>query len=250
MTKYLGLLLIFVSGQALGDIKVFYNKNGEITIPELATHYRLGLIDTEDKKFKGHVTEFDINERPFLELNYDTLGVKNGHFKYDRFGLLLEGEFENNFPKTSIPDSILELISKKERFVQSMYIRKRDYPEIKNILSPVPQSSDSVVVNGEVFRIVEDPPTFPGGMTAVGQFLSYHLTYPKTAREKGVTGRVFVEFTITRDGTIDNIKTIKGIGWGCDESAEFAIGMLPDWKPGYQRGKPVSVRMVLPISFQ
>lgn len=166
------------------------------------------------------------------------------------FGLLLEGEFENNLPKTSIPDSILELISKKERFIQSIYIRKRDYPEIKNILSPVAQSSDSIVVNGEVFRIVEDPPKFPGGMTAVGQFISYHLTYPKAAREKGITGRVFVEFTITLDGTINNIKTIKGIGYGCDESAEFAIGMLPDWKPGYQRGKPVSVRMVLPISFQ
>lgn len=250
MIKYLGLLLIFVSGLAFGNIKVFYSKSGEITIPELATHYRLGLIDPENKTFKGHIIEFDINERPFLELNYDTLGVKNGYFKYDRFGLLLEGEFENNFPKTSIPDSILELISKKERFVQAIYIRKRDYPEIKNILSPVAQRSDSIIVNGEVFTIVEDPPTFPGGMTAVGQFLSYHLTYPKAAKEKGITGRVFVEFTITRDGTIDNIKTIKGIGWGCDESAELAIGMLPDWKPGYQRGKPVSVRMVLPISFQ
>jgi hypothetical protein len=250
MIKFLGLFLVFICGQAFGNEKVFYNQSGEITIPELATHYRVGIIDPIRKKFTGRITEFDINERLILELNYDSLGEKNGYFKYDRFGLLLEGEFKNDRSATTIPDSIISSILKKERFVQSIFIRKRDYPNLRKMLSSVSYSADSVVLNGEVFTVVEETPTFPGGMAGVGKFLSYHLTFPKAAKEKKVTGKVFVGFTIMPDGTIGNIKTIKGLGYGCDEAAEFAIGMLPDWKPGYQRGKPVSVRMVVPISFQ
>jgi TonB family protein len=249
MIQFLRLLFLLISISAFCEEKVFYNQNGEITIPELATHYRVGIIDPINRKFKGRVTEFDINERLILELNYDSLGFKNGYFKYDRFGYLIEGRFDKDHTTTVVPDSIVQSISKKERFVQSIFIRKRDYPNLRRMLSSVSYSADSVVLNGEVFTVVEETPTFPGGMTGVGKFLSYHLIYPKLAKEKKITGKVFVRFTIMPDGTIDNIKTIKGLGHGCDEAAEFAIGMLPDWKPGYQRGKAVPVSMVIPIRF-
>lgn len=249
MVQFLRLFFVLISLQAFCEEKVFYNQNGEITIPELATHYRVGIIDPVNRKFKGRVTEFDINERLILELNYDSLGFKNGYFKYDRFGFLIEGKFDKDQTKTIIPDSIVKSISKKEQFVQSMFIRKRDYPNLRKMLSSVSYTPDSVVVNGEVFTVVEENPVFPGGMTGVGKFLSNHLIFPKAAKENKVTGKVFVRFTIMPDGTIDNIKTIKGLGFGCDEAAEFAIRMLPDWKPGYQRGKPVPVSMVIPIRF-
>jgi len=100
------------------------------------------------------------------------------------------------------------------------------------------------------FTIIEDHPEFRRGMKTLGNFLSYFLTYPDSAKDNGISGEVHVKFFIEPDGTTSNIQTIKGLGYGCDEAAEYAISRLPDWKPGYQRGKPVRVQKVIPISFQ
>jgi TonB family protein len=244
-------LIAFISAEpAFGDVKLFYNKWGQLTIEELASHYRIGKVDVAERKFKGHIDEYDLIGLKFLEIDYDSSGVKNGKFKYDRFGVVIEGVFENNFPKFSLPDSIMKQLVLKENFTQAMYIRKDDYKQIKDLLFPMPRSEDTVVINGQVFGVVEEMPTFPGGMSAVSKFLGYYLTYPEQAKEKKVSGKVLVEFIIMTDGTVNNVKVKEGIGMGCDEVAVFAISKLPDWKPGYQRGKAVPVKMVLPISFK
>jgi protein TonB len=66
----------------------------------------------------------------------------------------------------------------------------------------------------------------------------------------GVEGRVFVEFVVNRDGSIVDVKFIKGIGAGCDEEAVRVVQSAPAWKPGKQRGKPVRQKMVIPIIFK
>jgi len=66
----------------------------------------------------------------------------------------------------------------------------------------------------------------------------------------GIEGKVFVEFVIEKDGSITDVKAIKGIGAGCDEEAVRILQSAPNWKPGKQRGKPVRQKMVLPISFK
>ncbi len=101
-----------------------------------------------------------------------------------------------------------------------------------------------------VFTIVEQKPVFPGGLKALSQFVSFNLNYPEKARENKISGTVFVEFVIAPDGSVVDVKTEKGIGYDCDEAAEQAISKLPDREPGYQRGRPVPVKMVLPISFK
>lgn len=163
MIKYSGVLLFLFASQAFGQVKLFYTATGEISIAELATHSRVSRVDPVKKTFKGYVAEFDTDNRLFLELNYDSSGVKNGNFKYNRFGFTLEGVFKNNQASVSVPDSILTLLVKKEQFFPGVYIRKRDYPEIKTVLSPPAPSTDSVVVNEQVYRIVEEAPSFPGG---------------------------------------------------------------------------------------
>ena len=71
------------------------------------------------------------------------------------------------------------------------------------------------------------------------------------ARKKGIQGKVFVEFVVDTGGEIINIKVIKGIGYECDEEeAVRAVKLCPRWTPGKQRGQPVGMRMVLPISFK
>ncbi|MGD9327781.1 MAG: TonB family protein [Cyclobacteriaceae bacterium] len=102
----------------------------------------------------------------------------------------------------------------------------------------------------EIFTIVEDQPTPKGGMAAFYEYVGKKLKYPAQARRMGIEGKVFVEFVVDKDGTITNVQTIKGIGAGCDEEAKRVIEASPKWNPGKQRGRPVKVRMILPITFK
>ena len=105
-------------------------------------------------------------------------------------------------------------------------------------------------VADEIFTVVEDQPTPPGGMSAFYQYVSKNMKYPAQARRMGIEGRVFVQFVVDKDGTITEVQAIKGIGAGCDEEAERVLRNAPKWKPGKQRGRAVKVRMVLPITFK
>jgi hypothetical protein len=232
----------------LGQSKIYYNNKGEITLGELATHYRVGAIDAKNRTFIGLVQEFDMKEKKFLEITYSEKGIKES-IDYDRGGLKFKTDIKNGKTDVIVPDSIWNQIIAKEKFTQAIYIRKRDFPELKDLLQ-IAYVADTVKVNGEIFTTVEEMPVFPGGMNMLSEFLGYNLVMPKLAKERGLTGRVFVMFTIMQDGAVGDLKVIKGIGLGCDEAALFAVSVLPDWKPGYQRGKPVKVRMTLPITFR
>ncbi len=101
----------------------------------------------------------------------------------------------------------------------------------------------------EVFTVVEQTPSFPGGMSALGQYLGQTLRYPVEARQNRVQGRVFVQFIIAETGAIRDVRILKGIGSGCDEEAVRVVGQMPNWEPGRQNGKPVAVQYNLPIKF-
>lgn len=105
-------------------------------------------------------------------------------------------------------------------------------------------------VSEEVLTIVEDMPEFPGGQDAFNQFLVKNIRYPKMAMRMGVEGRVYVEFVVTKDGSLDELKVVKGIGGGCDEEAHRVMSLIPKFEPGKQRGMPVPVRMIVPINFR
>jgi protein TonB len=102
----------------------------------------------------------------------------------------------------------------------------------------------------QIFLVVEETAAPTGGMPAFYEYVGKKLKYPAQARRMGIEGKVFVEFVIERDGTITDVKAIKGIGAGCDEEAVRVLQSAPKWKPGKQRGKPVRQRMVLPIAFK
>jgi protein TonB len=102
----------------------------------------------------------------------------------------------------------------------------------------------------EIFTIVEQQPSPAGGMAAFYDFVGQHLKYPQRASRMGVEGRVFVQFVVEKDGSLTDIQVVKGIGGGCDEEALRVLTMAPDWNPGKQRGRPVRVRMVMPIMFK
>ncbi|MEI8004801.1 MAG: energy transducer TonB [Bacteroidota bacterium] len=104
-------------------------------------------------------------------------------------------------------------------------------------------------VEAEVFLIVEEPPTFPGGEAALYKWLGENLKYPEEAKELGIQGRVFVSFVVEPDGSTSNAVVKRGIGGGCDEEAIRIVKAMPKWGPGKQRGQPVRVQFNLPIKF-
>jgi TonB family protein len=104
---------------------------------------------------------------------------------------------------------------------------------------------------GETRRVlVEHPAEFPGGMGAMYKFIEENRVIPKAARKSGVNGRVMVSFNIDKDGTISNVAVAEGLGYGCDEEAVRIVSKFPKWKPGFQNGKAVKSKFILPIKFK
>jgi len=97
---------------------------------------------------------------------------------------------------------------------------------------------------------VEAYPEFEGGVEAFNTYIMKEITYPLEARQAGVEGRVDVEFVVDKDGSIAHVEAIRGIGAGCDEEAVRVVKTVPRFKPATQNGKPVRVRMVVPVVFQ
>ena len=101
----------------------------------------------------------------------------------------------------------------------------------------------------EIFIAAEEMPSFKGGLKGFYDYFAKSVQYPKLAKKNNITGTVVVSFVIDRDGSITDIKVIKGIGFGFDEEAIRVLENAPKWNPGKQRGEPVKVSMVLPIKF-
>ena len=104
--------------------------------------------------------------------------------------------------------------------------------------------------NDSIYQIVEQMPQFPGGESALMEYVSKNVVYPEEAKEKEIQGRVFIGFVVEKDGSIGEVKVLRGIGGGCDEEAVRVIKGMPKWKPGMQKGKPVRVSYQIPIMFK
>lgn len=100
-----------------------------------------------------------------------------------------------------------------------------------------------------IFMTLEEPPTFPAGEKALQKFICENTKYPKSAIEEKISGTVYVQFIVEKDGSISDVKVIRGIGGGCDEEAVRVIKQLPDWIPGKQNGVPVRAYFMIPITF-
>jgi protein TonB len=102
----------------------------------------------------------------------------------------------------------------------------------------------------EVFVVVEEMPSFPGGDTELFKFIYDNIKYPELAKENNIQGKVILRFCVTYKGTVDQVSVVRGVDPSLDEEAMRVIKLLPLWKPGKQGGKPVNVWYSVPISFQ
>ena len=101
-----------------------------------------------------------------------------------------------------------------------------------------------------IFQVVENQPEFPGGASALMQYLSKNIKYPTISQENGVQGRVIVQFVVNKDGSIVDPVVARSVDPYLDKEAIRVVSSMPKWKPGMQRGKPVRVRYTLPVAFK
>jgi protein TonB len=101
----------------------------------------------------------------------------------------------------------------------------------------------------KVYEKVNVIPEYLGGTKALINSITSEIKYPEEAKKDGIQGKVLVQFIVDKDGTITDSKVIRGIGHGCDEEALRVVKLLKPFKSGMEEGKPVNVKMVLPIMF-
>lgn len=92
-------------------------------------------------------------------------------------------------------------------------------------------------------------PEFPGGNSALFLFLATNVKYPTISQENGIQGRVIVSFVIDKDGSITDIEVVRSIDPFLDKEAIRVIKIMPKWKPGMIKGKPVRVKYTVPVTF-
>jgi TonB family protein len=105
-------------------------------------------------------------------------------------------------------------------------------------------------MNDSVYTVATTNPEYIGGYAKFQQTISELVKYPKLASSMGVHGRVYVELIVNKTGELEEVRVVKGIGYGCDEEALRAIQLTEKWNPGEYEGQPVKMKMALPIYFK
>ncbi len=96
---------------------------------------------------------------------------------------------------------------------------------------------------------VEQKPTFPGGDAAMFKWLGEHINYPAAAAEEGASGKVQVQFVVSKTGKVTNVTVVRGKHPALDKEAIRVVSAMPNWTPGRQNGQPVNVTYILPVNF-
>ena len=111
------------------------------------------------------------------------------------------------------------------------------------------QQEAKIDENG-IHQVCEEMPEFPGGMQECIKWLSKNIKYPTTAQEKGIQGRVIIQFVVERDGSITEPKVVRGVDPDLDKEALRVVSAMPNWKPGKHKGEVVRVKYTLPVMYR
>ncbi len=122
------------------------------------------------------------------------------------------------------------------------------------IIMAMPLSAQTVGAtdNEPVYNMamVQQQPKFPGGASEMYKWLGNNIKYPEEAKKERVSGKVIVDFVITKTGKTDKVRVVRGLHPALDEEAVRVIKAMPAWTPGKQNGQPVNVSYTLPITFR
>ena len=113
-----------------------------------------------------------------------------------------------------------------------------------------PEKTIQLQHTDKVYEKVDKMPEFDGGQEGLMKYLMNEMKYPKQSQKENVQGKVFIEFVVAKDGAIKDVQVLKSVDTLLDKEATRVISNMPNWAPGENEGKKVSVKLVLPIMFQ
>ena len=189
----------------------------------------------------------------------DTIDNSNDSIPQDAF--MLEGDVMKTLPdtlkeeeekkKAGCKSDVLSAIPGEEVEIDTTEIIEGELPDFEReyIAPEVGEVSPDDMID-EVYTIVEQMPEFPGGEAELLGFISRNIHYPEEAKKDGIQGRVFIGFVIEEDGSVSNVRNLRGVDSELDAEAMRVVESMPKWKPGMQRGQAVRVSYILPIVFK
>ena len=158
-------------------------------------------------------------------------------------------------PKEPVMSDVIDIVDDDIKVEDNFLISTEDDAnlgvEIKDYV--VEQQEEEVVEEEEVpFAVVEQKPKFQGKDPNPGftKWVFSKIVYPEIAKENGVQGRVTLQFTIDVDGSVKNVKVLRGVDSSLDKEAVRVVSSSPKWEPGKQRNKAVKVKYTFPVVFQ
>ncbi|MDB5131140.1 MAG: hypothetical protein JWR02_889 [Mucilaginibacter sp.] len=214
----------FKNGKAYGNI-VNYYPNGKLY------------------SIKSYMNDHKI----FLKQCNDSMGkvlAENGNGKWLEF---LDETFKNTYSEGEVRDGLAEgKWRDKTATGDFMYVYRNG-----EMVSSSNTYLRGIYTPGDTtgFKPLQGVPNFPGGVEEFGRFLAYNIRYPVVARENNIQGRIIISFVVEIDGSLTEMKIVKGIGGGCDEEALRVMRSSPKWMPAIQDGKAVRMPYSVPIAF-
>ena len=178
--------------------------------------------------------------------------------------LIIEKETKNGTVTDEFGNFTLRVSGKYPLVAQSIGFQSQEIEIQKTAYIQVVLQEDSTLMMGEILVVntkkksqkkkilttcvSETMPEFPGGNTALMSFIQQNIQYPDP--DICITGKVIVQFIISTDGNITNAKIVRGVHPKFDKEALRVVKLMPKWKPGTQKGKPVAMEYTIPVSFR
>ena len=156
-------------------------------------------------------------------------------------------------PKIPTVSDVIEIVDDDMKIQNELIINTEDDKNLGvQIKDYVKGPVEEVIEEEEIpFTIVEEKPSFQGGdENTFTKWVASKLVYPEIAKENGVQGRAILQFLVGTDGSVSDVKVVRGVDASLDKEAARVVASSPKWKPGRQRNKPVKVRYTFPVIFQ
>ena len=252
-TKYLIFIPLAAFLMLLSNIEAVARITGEIAAEAVAgvkEATEISVLSENDVKVSGQVID-DFNG-PVIGANVIVKGTNVGTIT-DTEGYFVLETTKNAVLRFSFPGMKAKEVAVKD--VQGklkVQLYSDGSAQGSQSAPPPPPMSPQISTDPSdlVFTVVEVMPEFPGGQGALLQFLAKSIKYTVIAQQNGIQGRVTCSFVVGKDGVIRNIEVIRGVDPSLDLEATRVISMMPKWKPGMQKGKEVSVKYTVPVTFR
>ncbi len=155
-------------------------------------------------------------------------------------------------PKIPVLSDQIDIVDDEIELEDDMFMNLEDDASLGVEIMDYVEVEEEVVEEEAIpFQLVEEKPSFQGGdANQFSKWVNQRLVYPEIAKENGVQGRVTLQFTVEKDGTVTKVRVLRGVDPSLDKEAVRVVSSSPKWKPGKQRDRAVPVTYTFPVIFQ